>query len=184
MSCVNCGCSTAIVSSTGPKGDTGATGATGTTGATGATGAAGASANLVPVILATTSTVTLAGAADTGSTIYLNRASGVDVALPASPATGTVYHFEVLSAVTSNDYSITANGGNSIYGFAFATRSAASPTIFLANAAGTDHMITMNGSTTGGLVGTVLTLVYTSTNTWVASGSIYGSGAANTSFAP
>ena len=166
--CESCGCN--ITLSVGEKGDTGATGATGATGSAGATGATGETGlGTLGIIDGTTATVALLEA-DTGSTLYFERATGVVVTLPDSPAEGTNYTFEVLTDVTSNAYTINTGGFglDVIEGYLYGKKAATADELFLAT---TDAQISMNGTTSGGTKGTSFTLVHDGVSTWNVSGS-------------
>lgn len=170
----NC-CETSVSSVTGPKGDPGVKGDTG------ATGAAGTPySGLIDVVVGNTATVTLA-AADTSSTVYFNRAAGVDVSLPTSPPIGTYFDFVTITAVTSNDYSVAAGSTNTITGSVMQYKSATIPVIAVALSADSINFISLT-ATLGGLVGTSFRLTYEATEVWVISGSTYGTDVSSTPF--
>ena len=96
--------------------------------------------------------------------------------LPTDPTVGTYYDFIVGTAVTSNDYSVNlGSAGENFNGFLYGNKAATAPELFTPSALGTSS-ISMNGTTTGGLVGTAFTVMYTDTNVWTITGSFYGSG--------
>ena len=97
--------------------------------------------------------VTLTAAANAGRTMVLGVASGATVTLPAATGTGNIYRFFVGTTVTSNDYIIqVASADDTMAGLAIvANDSDASASIF--ETAATSDTITLNGSTTGGILG-------------------------------
>ena len=153
----NCStCGSAIVIPVGEKGDSGS--------------------SIAGVITVATASYTL-DPAQTGSLVVLDRAAGSDVTLPTDPATGTYYTFTVATDVTSNDYSVNlGSAGENFEGYLFGMKAATAPELFTPSALGTS-ILSMNGSTTGGLVGTQFSVVYTETNVWTLSGNFYGTGA-------
>ena len=168
----NCNCND-INYSRGEKGDTGATGATGTTGATG-----GQIETTIPV---TSGTITLTEL-QTGGKVILDRAAGSVITLPDTPDDGTNYTFMTKTDLTSNNYQIDAgvNGLDSFYGYVYAKKAGTADEIF--QTASATH-ITMNGTTTGGDIGTNIKMSYDATNNrWFVSGSYQGSGVLATPF--
>jgi hypothetical protein len=97
--------------------------------------------------------VTLTSAANAGRTMVLDIASGATVTLPAATGTGNVYKFFVKTTVTSNNYIIqVASADDTVAGVAVvANDTDASASIF--ETAATSDTITLNGSTTGGILG-------------------------------
>jgi len=171
MSCVNCGCSTAITSTTGPKGDRGATGAAGS-----------AAAGIVVVTSATYAPT--AATVTSGTEVYLDRAAGIAVTLPTSPDVGYTLTFIVKTTITSNTTTITAAAADFYLGFIYSHKSAADEVVYTANAALTDHIVTLDGTIRGGIIGTVLKFTYfdTTNNLWYVSGYTLASGAGATPF--
>lgn len=204
----NCGCcsgETSITSTQGEKGDTGLSGTitigTVTTGAAGSSATVTNSGSLYAAVLNFTIPQGLAGSiyesvidaatstqalteAQSGSIVYLNRAAGVAVTLPSSPTVGTNFTFIVRTTVTSNVYSITSGTAANVYeGYIVAKKAATVDTVFGAAAPPTNTVVSMNGSTTGGIIGTRLECVYVSTNRWVWTGETLTTGATASPFA-
>jgi len=102
--------------------------------------------------------VTLTSAAHAGRTMVLGVATGATVTLPAATGTGNIYRFFVGTTVTSNDYIIqVANATDVMAGVAIvANDSDASASIF--ETAADSDTITLDGSTTGGILGQVITI--------------------------
>lgn len=120
-------------------------------------------------------TVTLT-ANQSGMYVYFDRAAGIAYTLPAAAA-GLTFTFIVTVSVTSNAHSITtaASGSQFIAGAIQLTKAAASPSSFLANGS-SNYLISMNGTTTGGLIGTVIEYYGMSSTLWVVNANIIGSG--------
>lgn len=178
-SCEDCNCN--ITLSVGEKGDTGATGATGAAGANGTNGATGG--QVQDTIIANTGTVTLTEG-QTGGKVILDRASGSIITLPDTPADGTNYEFITKTDLSSNNYQIDTgvSGLDTFSGFVFAKKAATADEIFSANG-GLYTSITMNGTTSGGDLGTNIKVSYSETeNKWYTSGYYYGSGVLVTPF--
>lgn len=172
-----CNCSNCppIVSTKGDKGDPGAKGNTGDPGPSGPSGA-------LPIVIDVTGTTQALTPDQTGALVILDRAAGSIVALPTAPPVGTNYDFTVGTSVTSNTYQVVANGSDKLTGFMFTGKSAADNSLFTPDASLLDTTISMNGSTTGGLIGTKFNLIYTAANKWTVSGFNYGSGSLASSF--
>lgn len=105
-----------------------------------------------------------AGSADIGEIITLNRAAGVAVTLPAATGSGAVYRFFVGTTVTSNSITITRAGSDTMFGNAFMAQGGAD-TVLAFEAAGSST-ITFNGTTSGGIKGTFVTLTDVASATW------------------
>jgi len=173
-------CLNDLVFSVGEKGDTGATGATGPAGANGTNGT-NATGTLTPVLDVITATVALT-AADTGSVVYFDRAAGVVATLPSQPPEGTNFTFEVLTAAGAGPYTINTNGTglDQLGGFMYMKETATIDVLFTVVPPMTQ--ISLNGSTTGGLLGTSFKLTHDGVDTWNVSGYTTGSGATTTPF--
>jgi hypothetical protein len=96
--------------------------------------------------------------ADAGFTQVLGVATGATVTLPAATGTGNIYRFFVGTTVTSNDYIIqVANATDVMAGVAIvANDTDASASIF--ETAADSDTITLDGSTTGGILGQIITI--------------------------
>ncbi|WP_245460462.1 MULTISPECIES: hypothetical protein [unclassified Mesorhizobium] len=127
-------------------------------------------------ISVTASTVTLDRHIHRDTVTVLNRAAGVTVTLPAASGTGDVYYVMVGTTVTSNnDIVQVANSSDTMVGvLTTATTTTGAGTHEAAG--GTDDTITMNGTTTGGIVGSYLELRDVATNVWMVLGHLVGSG--------
>ena len=124
-------------------------------------------------------------AADTGSLVLLDRAAGIVFTLPA-PATGLYFDFVVTTSVTTNAYKFsTATQGTDFFrGPLISDDTDTSDALVGFPCNGTTHdNISMNGSTTGGLVGTHVRVIGISTTVWQVQGVINGNSTVATSCA-
>lgn len=123
-------------------------------------------------------------AAESGAVVYLDKADGVTITLPAWAA-GLMFRFFVVTSVTSNAYKLsTATQGTEFFDGTYSSLQDAAVASAVFTGDGSTHdNFSMNGSTTGGLVGTELMVVATSSNKWTVSGQVRGSGTEATSFA-
>ena len=121
---------------------------------------------------------------DCGKTIILNSADGILLQLPSSPAVaGAGWNITVIvtAAVTASDvYEIAATDGDYFQGGLIGVSSGAAADAFIAGAS--DDVISMNGSTTGGLEGTRIS-VYSDGSTWHVNGTLSCTGTPATPFA-
>lgn len=132
-------------------------------------------------------TVTLT-AAQSGSTILFDRATGIVFTLPA-PSVGLIYKFYVSTTISSGSAKVITNAGtvfilgNIVANTANATPAANDgPKTFAAN--GTTHLaITQSGTTTGGVVGSWFELECVSSTIWVVKGVLLCTGIIATPFA-
>ena len=133
----------------------------------------------------TSATLTLTSAngladAYNGETIPLNLASGQAVTLPASSGSQATYTFFIGTSITSNSTTIkVANATDVMVGYA-SIGSAGTAGVFAS--APTFDTVTLNGSTTGGLVGSIITVKDVATGYWQVSANLNGSGTAATPF--
>ena len=104
-------------------------------------------------LVSVTANATMTSAANAGRTMVLDIASGATVTLPAASRTGNIYKFFVATTVTSNDYIIqVANSSDTMSGTAIVANDGGDTASIFETAADTDT-ITMDGSTTGGILG-------------------------------
>lgn len=133
----------------------------------------------VPVLSGYGATATLS-VDDTFSTILLDRAAGTIFTLPLAVA-GLIYDFEVTVSVTSNNYKVITGAATEFLVGSYSSQAAALAT-FAGN--GTTHIaFTMNGTTTGGLIGTRLRFKCLSATRWSVEGINQGSGTGATAYA-
>lgn len=104
-------------------------------------------------LVSVTADVTLTSASHAGRTMVFDIASGATVTLPAASGTGNVYKFFVKTTVTSNSYKIqVANANDTMAGLAIVSNDESATADIFATVAASDT-ITMNGTTTGGILG-------------------------------
>lgn len=104
--------------------------------------------------------------ADAGTTLVLNAAAGLTITLPDATGSGYAYKIVIGTTVTSNDYIIqVANGDDVMTGLALSAADGGN-TVNGWETASTSDTITLDGSTTGGLVGDVIELIDCADNTW------------------
>lgn len=103
----------------------------------------------------TASTLTVTAATHAGHTITLNRAGGIAVTLPAATGTGNKYRFVVGTTFTSSATIKAASASDTFCGNAFFISDDAAAVLgYIAGA--TADTVTLDGTTTGGYVGTVI----------------------------
>lgn len=125
-------------------------------------------------------------AAQSGRVILVDDAAGLDFTLPAisSADIGMTFRFLVTVSVTSNAFRVTAATGDILHGAIWMADFNTANTGSYFAADGTDDLIiSMNGSTTGGKIGTDIELIATSATQWVVTGRVFGDGTLATPFA-
>lgn len=123
--------------------------------------------------------------ADSGGLVYLNKADGVVVTLPAAAA-GLWFDFAVGTSVTSNAYKVITSAGTEFIKGQLVSVDTDSTNALAYDQVGngTTHVaVNMNGTTTGGLIYTRFKLVCISTTLWHIEGMNFGSGTVATPFA-
>ena len=115
-----------------------------------------------------------------GRTINLNSATGRTITLPAATGSGATYTVVVGTTVTSGNHVIqVASASDVIQGVLSVSTDAAGVTIPTGT---TSDTITMNGSTTGGLRGSMIELQDIASGIWAVRGSLVSTGAEATPF--
>jgi hypothetical protein len=113
---------------------------------------------------ATAASLSVTQATHAGRTVTLNRAAGIAVTLPAASGTGSVYQFVIGTTVTSNSTTIkVANSSDTMTGTAYVVSDNAAAVLGYRTGA-SDDTITLNGTTTGGLKGDLITIIDVGTN--------------------
>lgn len=115
----------------------------------------------------TTAAVQLVSQTHANKVVTLNKADGVTLTLPVATGSGDVYRILVLTAITSvgaiikvpdaastmvGNAMVLQDGGDTMVGF---------------EAGSTADTVTLNGSTTGGLAGHLVTLTDVAANKWL-----------------
>ena len=137
----------------------------------------------IPDLTPTFSAVTDCAIALTNGTEYLvNDANGGAMTLPGA-ALGKRVIINIGTKITSGTITITAESGDLLKGFAFleATDAANNKTMFQPDGSD-DLIITLNGSTTGGLVGDKIECVGISATEWRVRATLQHTGSAATPF--
>jgi hypothetical protein len=132
-------------------------------------------------VVAITAETTLTYADHVGRIIEINDADGA-VTLPAitSDTIGATYKFFV--GTTASDLDIKTDGTDKFVGFLLLAAAATSQARGFAPAASND-VISMNGTTTGGIAGSVVEVTAIATAEYLVTGTLLGSGTLATPFA-
>ena len=134
------------------------------------------------LVSASAATLAVTAASHDGKVVVLNRAAGVTATLPAATGSGAVFRFTTGTAVTSNNNIIkVADNTDVMSGSIYVTDQAAGTGTEFSTLAASDT-ISMNGSTSGGLAGGVLTLIDVASNLYAVHGNIIGTGVEVTPF--
>ena len=134
------------------------------------------------LVSADAATLAVTVAAHDSKVIVFNRAAGVVATLPAATGSGAVFRFSVGTAVTSNSYKIqVADNTDVMSGSLYLTDQAAGTGTEFSTVAASDT-VTMNGSTTGGLAGGIVTLIDIATNLYAIHGNLIATGVEATPF--
>lgn len=121
---------------------------------------------------------------ESGSLVLLDRAAGIVLTLPTAKA-GINFDIVATASVTSNAYKfITSVGTELLIGEVVSVDTDTSNAVAAFTGNGSTHVaVSMNGTTTGGLIGTHLKVTCVSSTQWVVSGTNMGSGTVATPFA-
>lgn len=133
------------------------------------------------VVAASVTSASLAVTSDyNGEIIPLNRAAGQAVTLPAATGSQAQYSFFIGTTITSNSTTIkVANATDVMVGSASVSTSG---TAGVFPCQSTFDTITLNGSTTGGVAGSYITVTDIVSGYWLVSAALNGSGTAATPF--
>lgn len=106
------------------------------------------------IVNCTTATLAVKPQLHAGKTITLNKADGIVATLPAATGSGDVYDFVVGTTVTSGGYIVkVANATDTMTGGGLLAQDAADTVVLFDAVSGTSDTITLNGNTTGGIIG-------------------------------
>lgn len=114
-------------------------------------------------------------AAQSRSLVLFDRAAGIIFTLP-TPVVGLSFTFLVKTSVTSNNYKIITDAGTTLLTGSLVNVKTDLTTLFSIADNATHIAVTMNGTTTGGLVGTRLVFTCISTTQWLIEGFNLASG--------
>ena len=117
-----------------------------------------------------------------GAMMNFNVAAGATVTLPASAGTGDIYRFFVKTTVTSNSAKIQVANSTDVIQGSVEISAANGVAGVAAGTTTTSDTITMNGTTTGGIVGSYVELCDASTGFWQLQGGLIASGTVATPF--
>ena len=123
-------------------------------------------------------------AEDSGKTVLFNKADGCIVTLPASTP-GLKFKFKVLVSVTSGAYGIYGAATSDLFmgGIISEDTDAANALVGFAPDVSDDDRMAMNGTTTGGLIGSWFEVECIAAARWHIRGVNKGSGSVATPFA-
>lgn len=120
---------------------------------------------------------------ESGSVCLFDRAAGIVYTLPTAKP-GAHFDFVVTTAVTSNAAKVITGAGTELLIGGYTnvdTDTSNAVAVFDGN--GSNHIaVSMNGTTTGGLVGTKLRFTCLSATRWMVEGIVRGSGTVATAF--
>lgn len=137
-----------------------------------------------PVISGSGATRTL-NETESNSLCLFDRAAGIVYTLPTAPKIGTFFDFVVSTTITSNAAKVITGAGTELLIGGYTnvdTDTANAVAAFTAN--GTTHVsVSMNGTTTGGILGTKLRFTCLSSTKWMVEGIVQGNGTVATAFA-
>lgn len=103
---------------------------------------------------------------DAGRINVINAAAGLTLTLPAAAGLGDTYKFVIGTTVTSNDVIIqVANADDTMTGLAISAADGGNSVNGWETAA-TSDTITLDGSTTGGILGDYIELIDCAENVW------------------
>lgn len=133
-------------------------------------------------ISATASTLAVDSTTHAGRIVLLSRAAGIAVTLPAASGTLDFYRFLVTTTISSNSTTIkAANASDTFIGW-LSTADTTGGNGWQEAAGGTDDTLTMNGTTTGGIVGSYIEATDIAANLWLIRANLVGSGTLAASF--
>ena len=130
--------------------------------------------------IAITAASTLDRDSHANTILRLNHTTGFTTTMPAAIGSGDVYNFYVQQTVTSGAMIVAAAGTDIIQGTLDLSTDVGGVTC---PATATSDYITMNGSTTGGLLGSAFTLTDAVSGVWHVKGGLVCSGSEATPFA-
>jgi hypothetical protein len=137
------------------------------------------------VLSVTKSTLSARQAEHADKYVKLDRAAGITVTLPRATGSGDVYRFMVGTTLTSNNYKVqVANAADFMRGKAWlmAATNASFSTANTGTSTTESDTVTLNGGTTGGVIGDYIEVCDIAKNVWQVECSLVGSGTAATPF--
>jgi hypothetical protein len=132
------------------------------------------SGNITTVTAATLAAAAVAG--QSTATYLLNRAAGIAVTLPAATGSGAIFVFDLIATVTSNTTTITAAGSDLFLGNVLIVKTSTGALSGFTADGATNHILTLNGTTTGGVIGDEVVLQDIAAGFWQINATLSGSG--------
>lgn len=129
-------------------------------------GGTGANASVIVIPPATT-TLTLTAAAHGNRRLNIASTAGLAITPPAATGSGIAYTFFVSATLTGGSFTFDAKAGNAsdlIAGIAFQNKTGTGLTT--TPTAATTNLLTLNGTTTGGILGDLIQLIDVGTHAW------------------
>ena len=122
---------------------------------------------------------------ESGSLVLFNRAAGIVYTLPTAPKIGTFYDFVVTTTITSNAAKVITGAGTELLigGYTNVDTDTSNAVAAFTGNGSTHVAVSMNGTTTGGILGTKLRFTCLSSTRWMVEGIVQGSGVVATAFA-
>ena len=117
-----------------------------------------------------------------GKVVALNAAAGLTVTLPAASGSGAEYRFFIGTTVTSNDVIIQVASSTDTMAGVCHTANDTDASASLFETAATSDTITLDGSTTGGILGGFITLIDVASTVWAVNISQAATGSEATPF--
>lgn len=130
--------------------------------------------------LVVTASTTLRADTHSGAVTRVVAVAGATMTLPASAGSGDVYTVECGATITSNNLIIAVANATDVMEGAVSVASDIAGVTCPTTA--TSDTITMSGSTTGGVLGSSVTLVDVATGFWKVSGALISTGTEATPF--
>lgn len=137
------------------------------------------SAGRLSTVLNETANATLT-VSQSGATVLFNSTTGVQVILP-TPASGVEYTFVVTQAPSTGTHGVRVAGSTFLIGGLNAAKDAGTSGVYTANGTST-AVVSLNGTTQGGIAGSTFKVVGINATQWQVSGTTLGSGALATPF--
>ena len=123
-------------------------------------------------IVTLTGATTISPATHEGKTLLLGEVGGdaaLAVSLPAATGSGAIYKF-IVSVVNTSGYTISKAGSDVMKGVIMSLDNDSTAVTAYAATAGTDDVITLNGTTTGGQIGDCVILEDILSGVWAVRG--------------
>jgi hypothetical protein len=125
-----------------------------------------------------TTATTLSSSLHEGLVVCMNAAAGFTITLPLATGSGNYFDVLVTTTVTSSNHVVKTGGSDVLTG---TVTTASTATSVATGCQSTNSTITMNGTTTGGLIGSWMHFVDIGTATWFVEANLVASGTAASS---